>query len=362
MHLEDYTAEDLALHQEFRMWVLSPNRELNAFWSDWLVTYPEKVALVEQARILIVNTPFKIDRLSAQEVESIIGNIESMLNQEEIVSEKEILPLNSYAITDKIRKKSAPQSNRIWMYSAAAVVLLLTTLYFFDYGFRSSPRQIDNYTTKVSPLGQISVFNIPDGSKVWLSAGSSLRFLENFTPASREIYLEGEAYFEVVSDSTRPFTVHSGQISTTALGTAFNVNHFSENTFTDVSLIQGKVVVEYLSESSTNMEDLILSPGEVVRLDTDNETLIKTLFEPGLADAWKDGIIYFKDASFKNVKGVLERTYNIEIETINSSDHIWSYNGRFDNENLPLVLKKIALTEGFEFTINKNQVEIIFNR
>lgn len=362
MHLKDYTAEDFALHQEFRMWVLCPNRELNAFWSEWLLMYPEKLVSIEQARLLVENTPFKMDRLSDYEINILIGNIESVLNEEEIVFEKEAIPLNSYAITDKLPKRSAQHSRRIWIYCAAAIALLLASISFFDFGFHSSQQEKDIYTTKVSPLGQISVFNIPDGSRVWLSAGSSLKFLENFTPSSREIYLEGEAYFEVAKDSTRPFTVHSGNISTTALGTSFNVNYFAENAFTDVSLLTGKVVVEYHSDSNTTNTDLILTPGEVARLDVDKETLIKGSFEPGSAASWKDGVIYFKDATFQNVKGALQRMYNIEIKTINSSDHTWSYNGRFDNENLPLVLKKIALTEGFEFTIKKNQVEIIFNR
>lgn len=361
MHLEDYTAQDLALHDEFRLWVLQPNRELNAFWSDWLVTYPEKLAIVEQGRILVENTPFKIDQLSGNEIESIICKIESALNDEEITSEIEAIPLNSYTVTNKITSKGT-SSQKIWLYFAAAVALLIASTFFFDFDLGTDQSEPVSYVTKVSPLGQISVLNMADGSRIWLSAGSSLKYPENFTSSSREIYLTGEAYFEVARDTTRPFIVHTGDISTTALGTSFNIDSFEENEFTNVSLISGKAVVKYYSESSNISTDLILTPGEAARLSADDQSLSKSFFEPGTAACWKDGVIYFKDATFQNVKSQLERTYNIEIKTINNSDHTWSYNGHFDNENINLVLKKIALTEGFEFTIKKNLVEIIFNR
>ncbi len=361
MNLKDYTAEDLALYQEFRIWVLRPNREINAFWSEWLLMYPEKLPLVNQARLLVENTPFKTDQLSADEVNSIIDNIEAAIHTEDAEPEKETIQLNSYTVTSNIPKNSSKHSRKIWFYSAAATIaILIASTYFLDFNYDTSNREINRYTTKVSPPGQNSLINLTDGSRIWLSAGSSISYLENFTPSSREIKLEGEAYFEVAKDSCRPFTVYSGDISTTALGTSFNINYFQENGFTDVALLTGKAFVEHHIELNTNEKDVILAPGEVVRLE--NQKLTKTLFEPGSATCWKEGVIKFKDASFQNVKGTLERMYSIEIKTSNSSKHAWSYNGNFDNENLNLVLKKIALTEGFDYSIENNEVDITFNR
>lgn len=355
-----YTAQDFALHPEFRMWVLQPNRELNEYWSNWLTAHPEKLALVEEARILVENTPFKVDRLEEDEFQSMIDAIEQTLDNDDLPSEQKTIPLNSYAVTGQISKNRRATSRKKWLRIAAAIAILIASAYIFGFIDRPLGKETNPFITEVSPAGQIRVIEMIDGSKIWLNAGSSIRFRQDFTPSARDIFLEGEAFFEVANDSTRPFTVYAGNISTTALGTSFNIHHFEENTFTDVSLISGKVAVNYLSEAEG--ETLTLVPGEAARLDTENFSFTKTLFDKRIAIGWKEGIIYFSDASFENVKNTLERMYNIKIHTTNNTNHNWSYNGQFDNENLNLVLKKIALTEDFEFTIRKNQVEITFNR
>ena len=365
MDFDKYTAEDFALHLEFRRWVISPDRASNEFWANWLNAHPESLTTITQARFLVENLAFVEHKLSSAERIQMAANIDDFVNENSYYEMNEnLIPLNSYAITAGIQnRKSSPHNYWVkWLSYAAAILILAATTFFINEFVGSSSSTVDRYVTKESPRGQKTQLNLPDGSRVWLNAGSSVKYLEHFSESKRDIYLEGEAYFEVIKDSLRPFTVYTGDISTTALGTSFNINHFGESSFTDVALLSGKVVVKSLSKTGQAETELVLERGQMVRYDNENQELIRTNFDLTAATNWIEGIISFKDASYVTIMSTLERMYNVEIETNNVSMREWSYNGHFDNENLELVLKKIALTEDFEYRIDKNHVVITFNR
>src|SRR5690606_21518010 len=118
----------------------------------------------------------------------------------------------------------------------------------------------EEWTTKSNPIGQKSIIQLADGSKVVLNADSELKFLDNFGQGHREIYLKGEAFFEVALDSLRPFTVYSGESVTMALGTSFNINSY-DNKKVQIQLATGKVKVIHEDKEK---EPVYLDPGEEV--------------------------------------------------------------------------------------------------
>lgn len=145
---------------------------------------------------------------------------------------------------------------------------------------------------------------LSDGSKVWLNSESRLTFPEQFRSDIREVTVEGEAYFEVAKDATRPFLVHTKYFTTKVLGTSFNVMARRQET-ASVVLVSGKVEVKAAST-------LTMTQGEMVAFDNDRK-LRKTSVDTYPYVQWKDGFFYFEKAPLGDIMRELGRWYNINI-------------------------------------------------
>lgn len=154
------------------------------------------------------------------------------------------------------------------------------------------------------PRGMSKLLVLPDSSRVWLNAESSLQYPESFEGVKRrEVYLKGEGYFEVTKDAAHPFMVKTDALETQVLGTSFNVKAYSGND-TQVTLLEGSVKV-----SDRHHKELLLRPGE----HTDGQ-LCKTSVE-NCTDyrAWIDGQFYFDDVELVEIMRELGRWYNVDI-------------------------------------------------
>jgi ferric-dicitrate binding protein FerR (iron transport regulator) len=165
---------------------------------------------------------------------------------------------------------------------------------------------------RLATSGKPEFFTLPDGSSVWLNAYSVLQLDEHFS-GHRHLTLQGEAYFQVVSDSLRPFAVKAGNTLTKALGTAFNVSAYADASEIQVALIEGKVLVEIPKGS------VPLSPQKRLTVSKNTGNYITDTFEEDQPYAWKDGIIYFDGANVREVAEKLRRWYGIEF-TLQQSD------------------------------------------
>ena len=246
-----------------------------------------------------------------------------------------------------------------------ASVILVVLIPIMIYGaMMVEPEMVAQleYLKKETHNGQHLTFHLEDGTEVTLNSNSSLEFPESFSDSSRVVTLTGEAFFDVSKDTKRPFTVYSGSVATTALGTSFNIEHFPADPDISVSLVTGAVQVN-LSESK---EELILKPGcQLVFQKENNEHVIQP-FDPLLATGWKDGIIYFESSGIDEIVNRLSVWYDVEIrvegdvERLKSED--WSYTGDFNNELLENVLLGIGHTEDFTFRFeDKKQVVLYLN-
>lgn len=129
-----------------------------------------------------------------------------------------------------------------WQQIAAILLLPLLILSAYLY-FRPAQQIAETYQELFTPYGTWSVVNLPDGSKVWLNAGSSLKYPTQFNDKQRVVSMQGEAYFEVESDKEHPFIVKTKELTVEATGTAFNVNAYTSDNVTAVTLVKGKVAV-----------------------------------------------------------------------------------------------------------------------
>lgn len=163
------------------------------------------------------------------------------------------------------------------------------------------------YNTIETPKGGKFQIKLPDGSKVWLNAASSLRFPTVFNGSKRQVELKGEAYFEVSPDQSKVFEVNTRNQVVQVLGTHFNINAYLDEPTVNTTLLEGSVRV---SDLRTNISQL-LKPGEQSKLSEQMEVI--NLKNTNEAVAWKEGYFQFDEADIKTVMRQIERWYDVSV-------------------------------------------------
>lgn len=201
------------------------------------------------------------------------------------------------------------------------------------------------YASLYSPLGARTSFHLPDGSEGWLNGGSTLYFPAAFAGRYREVRLDGEAYFDVISKAKKPFVVNTDRIKVVALGTAFNVDAYKEDPVSRVTLASG--MLELFDAKDQTMQNVLgeLDAGFQFTYFKDlNSHLIKDA-DVNKATAWKEGKLVFRDDPMEEVVSRLNRWYNVDIEIENEKLKKETYRFTFQDKTLDEVLKLIKLTD-----------------
>lgn len=212
---------------------------------------------------------------------------------------------------------------------------------------------------KSTEPGQKLSFHLEDGTRVLLNSSSRLIFPSKFDSLERKVVLEGEAFFEVSKETKRLFKVVTESTMTTALGTSFNINVFRDGKRIEVALVSGKVIVETSSDSEV-AQTMILIPGEMATVLKLNNSIKKSPFDFQEKIAWKDGIIVFREATYKQVAGRLENWYGVNITSNTLPYKKWEFTGKFENESLENVLIGLQFGHKFDYTINGKDVKLKF--
>ncbi|RED93014.1 FecR family protein [Marinoscillum furvescens] len=216
--------------------------------------------------------------------------------------------------------------------------------------------------TKTNPVGQKMKTYLPDGTVVVLNSESTLSYPSKFLGTERLVELSGEAYFDVAEDKNMPFRVVTQNITTTALGTSFNIRAFKHESSIEVDLESGLVDVEYREEQTQSEQHYKLTPGQAIIYDRTSNQVHKGTFDPKARLSWKDGIIYFQKASQNEVIETLERWYGVTFHVENQTGSSWHYSGSFKNQNLQQVLNSISFTKKFTYRIENETVYITFQK
>ena len=166
------------------------------------------------------------------------------------------------------------------------------------------------YNKLVVPRGGEFQLVLSDGTKVWLNAESQLRYPDVFSGNAREIYLEGEAYFEVAKDSLKPFVIQDGIQRITVLGTSFGVTNYQGESQVSTTLIKGRVKVEFPGISS---ETYVLIPGNQLFYDRESRQIDKRVGDWYEYIAWKDGKYVFNKKRLEDMLNTLSRWYDFQV-------------------------------------------------
>jgi len=239
---------------------------------------------------------------------------------------------------------------------AAVISLFIAASVSFYYILDTQPTEVSEVTIihKQTFSGQKSTITLPDGTEVWMNSESILTYTSDFNDSIRIITLEGQAYFDVFKDATKPFIVKCRDIEVEALGTSFDVNGYAGAPI-QVSLLTGSVK---LSVPSTNLNsNLVLYPGEYSIVDK-KEIQEKGNFDPYEVLAWKEGRLIFQEQTLEEIIPKLEMWYGVKIENRSSLPSTKHFNGTFEKENLDNILHNIGLSMGFTHKIDGHTILI----
>ncbi|WP_209330785.1 FecR family protein [Lunatimonas salinarum] len=369
MEIANYTAEDFILDPSFRKWVLQPNTASNILWEDLLRKNPSKYEEAKQARALILRlNEAKHWSLSQVEIQDLWKTIDRRLDEGENGAtpsgEPKVIPLNSLSTLERGLPKEPSKGHLLSSYGSRVACILAIAFglgYFFSWVFENTSipetrTAILEYVEHRTNPGVKSQLTLSDGSQVILNSGSTLTYVKSFEQDKREVYLTGEGYFMVAEDSLRPFTVHSRETKTTALGTSFNVKAY-EGESVDISLLTGKIAVKREGERE---ETLILLPGEAVEIDSENKELFRRGFDSDQVIGWTKKWIIFKKTPLMEAIRVLENWYGVKVLIKNKPKQQVLLSGRFQDETLENVLEGLKFSVRFEYAINEENVTIVF--
>ena len=235
------------------------------------------------------------------------------------------------------------------------IPLLLLSVYFYFNPNQTSNQLASNAFREIyTKPGTRTQIDLPDGTRVWLNDGTTFRYPESFSGEKREVFVDGEAYFEVKSNPGNPFVVNNPMMNTVVTGTHFNLNAYSPDNYFEATLIEGKINLE---NENKNLE---MKPGEQVQFDSKLEKIVQKTVDPQNAAAWVDGKLIFKDEKLGTAIKKLARWYNVEIILTDTEINNYLMTATFEDEKLDQSLRLIALAlpVRFEFKKVNNPTEI----
>ncbi len=209
------------------------------------------------------------------------------------------------------------------------------------------------YHTLAVPVGAEYNLVLSDGTKVYLNAGSELRFPVVFTKNTREVYLNGEGYFEVAKDSTKAFKVHTADMTTIVLGTSFNMKAYSDQKHMETTLEEGHVRV------LCGQQEFDMYPGNQVRYDRLTREAVVKKVDTKYYTSWKDGYYSFNEMPLEEVMEILAKWYDLRVFYVDDEVKKYEFSGRLKRyEDFTYLLNKFEETGVVEFVIKDNVITI----
>ena len=243
--------------------------------------------------------------------------------------------------------------------AAIAVIFIVVGSIFYlrensDSHSVSATQQV-NMVTKSSGAGEQLRLTLSDGTVVRMNAESSIQFPEKFETNCRSVKLTGEAFFEVTKDPKRPFTVHTDQISTTVLGTSFNIKAF-KNEDIAVTVATGRVRVE---NSFNKTKEVFLHPNEQAVYNKQNSNVRIDEVDAQDYYTWTGGIIRFNDDSLEEVVKTLERWFDVTISLEGQPANYPRIKGSYKDNNLNSILDGLSFIYNLNYKLDGNKTIVI---
>ena len=292
-------------------------------------------------------------------------------------------------VNSRIGKKS--DFNVRNFFKIAASIIILFSLGFSAHWILQKSNLLNKtivYHEVIAPFGSRTQLYLSDGSKVWLNAGSALRYPSDYSPLSREVFLKGEAYFDIVTDKSNPFIVNVHHIKVKAYGTKFNVKAYPEEDLIETTLEEGRVSLKlddkkgevFLKEnqkayipiksneikikeetkkpSPTKTKNATSRKNQILKELEKKPLLVEKNIVPELSTSWKEEEWIFKRTTMEEMSRLLERRYDVAISFRTRETGYLEFSGTIRDETLEMMLKAMSLIAPIKYEINGKEVEI----
>jgi transmembrane sensor len=300
------------------------------------------------------------DRETQSEVEgwllehwTISTDIESTILLETIFEQ-----INEYQNIRQIKSRFSAV-NILRFYQKVAAFLLIPIIGVGILYWVSQYDQSNNpYTETFAPRGQKSQIVLTDGTKVWLNSETKIKYPDNFNKSNRDVYLEGEAFFEVTKNEHQPFVVHTSGIDVKVLGTKFNVKAYPDENEIETSLFEGKInLIQKISDMKYLEKEV--SPGHSLVFNKKQNNLTESRFPEEEICGWKNNQLIFKDDTFVNLVRKMERWYDVKViydEKLFSDRRLTVE--LYEGERLEKLMEIISLTLSVDYKYLKSEIII----
>ncbi|MFR2615173.1 FecR family protein [Parabacteroides goldsteinii] len=306
---------------------------------NWLKASPENQKHFQQMREIWFST--------------ISANEEERYNKEEAYSRF----LNRTCQIPQEEKTVKKLSLHKFFYGAAAVALLcLISFASYRTGTEQVKKQFAEMVVE-APLGSKTRLYLPDGTLVWLNAGSTITYSQGFGVEERKLKLSGEGYFEVTHNKQLPFEITTKELQLRVLGTKFNFRNYPEDEEVSVSLLEGKVSLRnYLKNDAL----CYLEPDQKAILNKKNGKLMVSASEARYTAEWTNGFLFFDEELLPDIIKELERSYNVKIYIEDESLKTFRFYGNFvrKEQTIQEILEMLASTGKLEYRIEGKTVRL----
>ncbi|WP_430813954.1 FecR family protein [Carboxylicivirga sp. RSCT41] len=255
---------------------------------------------------------------------------------------------------------SLPSSHKLTWWRSVAVVAILFALSSIVWNIHNSSKIPfhDQSVKMITPPGQKSQVILQDGTKVWLNSGSELDYAFEPDKQQRIATLKGEAFFEVSSDSMRPFIVNTSEVIMKVYGTRFNVRAYDNAGTIQTSLEEGSVGMQIIATG----EEKRIIPGQQITYRKKTRAMIIGEVNVDLIAPWKHNVLQFEDDTFYEVVKKLEQWYGVTIKLDKSLEYKGRYTMTIKNETINEVLELIQITTPIRYEIMDDQIMIMQER
>jgi len=265
------------------------------------------------------------------------------------------------AYQDERQSKSVFSIKRMLkIYQKVAAFLLIPIIGFgILYWVSQQNQSVGQYTETIAPRGQKSQIVLTDGTKVWLNSDTKIKYPGNFSKNERDVYLDGEAFFEVSKNPHQPFVVHTSGVDVKVLGTKFNVKAYADENQIETSLFEGKVNLLLNDPSSTQQIEKEVEPGQSFIYSKADHQLAANKFPQDEINGWKKNQLIFKDDTFSNLVKKVERWYDVKVVYDEEQ-----FNDRrltvelYEGERLDRLLNIISMALSVDYKYEKGEIRL----
>jgi len=362
----DFSVEDFVWDDFFRQWTLSPTPETDALWDDWIDANPEMLGKVEQAKAIVLSLRLHEPEIDDVEINQVVKQTVGRITgaQEESV---------------RTSRRLVPVFSIPWMQFAASVafiVLLGWAVYSVTIKPEEKPQlgQQDTMTEhsealaeKINTTSETIELALSGGSKISLAPKGRIRYPERFDGERREVFLEGEAFFDIARDPAHPFLVYANGLVTKVLGTSFRIKAYGDSREVTVEVKTGKVSVfaqsdPHLKEkvADKQLQGVVLTPNQKIIYARNAVKMVKTLVEKPEMVVSKAEIpqFEFEDTPASDVFNTIARAYGIDILYDETLLKDCPLTARLDNQTLHEKLSIICKAVESSYEIVDGQVVI----